>query len=185
MAWPDDTAEDSGLHEGPQGDPLMPASGDSAPFSTNESGGEEPDEDLLSEVNAVAHHLRELQKRLGSYRPRDEDEVIEGRSPSSVPPPAPNGVGMRPEEASEHVAAIIAAAESAAAEIRARAEATAAEIVANAESAAARIREEARSDERRLFEAIDALRPAAAEFQHALERVHDAAVAALMSYPRS
>ena len=133
----------------------------------------------------MAHHLRELQKRLGSYRNRDEAEAAGGRVSESLAPPVENGLGARPEDASEHVAAIIGAAESAAAEIRARAEATAGEIIANAESAAARIREEARSDERRLFEAIDALRPAAAEFQHALERVHDAAVAALMSYPRS
>jgi cell division septum initiation protein DivIVA len=172
MAWPEGSSEAPGFHA-----------------ERDLDGGEEessspPASELLDEVNAVAQHLRELQKRLGGYHAREESSqppagpAIGGESPG-------NGLGRQAEDASEHVASIIAAAEAAAAEIRMRAEATASEILANAESAAARIREEARSDERRLFEAIDALRPATAEFQHALERVHDAAVAVLMSYPRS
>jgi cell division septum initiation protein DivIVA len=151
---------------------------------TVDPGSSPPASDLLDEVNAVAQHLRELQKRIGGYGPREELEARSVSPPLGGEPPG-NGLGRHAVDASEHVASIIAAAEAAAAEIRARAEATASEILANAESAAARIREEARSDERRLFEAIDALRPATAEFQHALERVHDAAVAVLMSYPRS
>ncbi len=201
MVWREEPPEHGGLGAGqaaePGGERLSPEGGEphAFPSELGESPEGEGSGDLLSEVNRVAAHLRELQRRLGTYNRPDDEELAPRREPPPLPPPEPppppaprvppaNGLGRQAEDAGEHVAAIISAAEAAAAEIRARAEASAAEIVANAESAAARIRQEASTEEKRLFEAIDALRPAAAEFQHALERVHDAAVAALMTYPR-
>ena len=178
MALPEESLEDAGYHM-----PDGAGEGESEAREPGYATGE-----LLAEVNAVAQHLRDLQSRLGAYGHRGGEEGPGGEHGSRIQaqeesrPPPSDGPHESPAAAAR-ATAIIGAAEATAAEITARAEAAAAEILASAEAAGARIREEARVDERRLFEAIDALRPATAELQQALERVHDAAVAALMSYP--